>query len=287
MPLVIGVRFNPATKVYYFDPNGLRDLEAGESVVVNTSRGEEVGKVIIAPQHVSDDKIVGRLKAVKRRAVALDLMQLAYYRYREQEALERCRRKVEEHNLPMKVVRAEYNYDGKRLLFFFTAEKRVDFRKLVQNLARSFKARIELRQIGVRDEAKLMGGVGKCGRCLCCSTWLTDFAPVSIRMAKQQNLPLSPMEISGVCGRLLCCLAYEKDLYIEAKKKLPKYGAIVDTPHGRGKVVQVNVLKEAVQVRLENQITVEVSHQELVAPPQREQPEAKRPRRKRRKRPRR
>ena len=286
MPLVVGVRFNPATKVYYFDPSGLEDLRAGESVVVETSRGEAVGKIIIAPQQVDKAEIVGRLKAVKRRAAAMDLVQLSYFRYREKEALERCRQKVEQHNLPMKMVRAEYNYDGKRLLFFFTAEKRVDFRKLVQDLARSFKARIELRQIGVRDEAKLMGGVGKCGRSLCCSTWLTDFQPVSIKMAKQQDLPLSPMEISGVCGRLLCCLAYEKDYYVEAKRKLPKRGATVDTPHGRGKVVQVNVIKQAVHVRLDNQATVEVSPEELAIHAG-EQPAAGRTRRRRRKRPKR
>jgi cell fate regulator YaaT (PSP1 superfamily) len=265
MPLIVGVRFNPATKVYYFDPTGLEDLAVGEAVVVDTARGEEVGKVIIAPCQVSDREIVGRLKAVKRRASAVDLTQAAYFRYREEEALARCREKVQEHKLPMKLVRAEYSYNGTRLVIFFAAEKRVDFRSLVQDLARSFKARIELRQIGVRDEAKLMGAIGKCGRSLCCATWLTEFNPVSIKMAKEQDLPLSPMEISGVCGRLLCCLAYEKDQYSEAKRMLPKRGATVTTPHGLGRVVQVNVIKESVLVELESQVTVEVSQEELSA----------------------
>lgn len=279
MPLVIGVRFNPATKVYYFDPSGFSDLTVGEYVVVETARGEEAGMVVIAAHEVSSQDIVGRLKSVKRKASALDLMQMAYYRYREEDALLRCREKVQEHKLPMKVVRAEFNYDGSRLVFFFTAEKRVDFRKLVQDLARSFKARIELRQIGVRDEAKLMGGMGRCGQSLCCTTWLTEFSPVSIKMAKQQDLPLSPMEISGVCGRLLCCLAYEDEQYAQVKGKLPKRGAVIDTPHGRGKVVQINVVKEAVEVELESQMTVEVTHQELA---EFDRPKKKSPSRRRR-----
>jgi cell fate regulator YaaT (PSP1 superfamily) len=287
MPLVIGVRFNPATKVYYFDPAGFKDLEVGEYVVVETARGEEVGKVLIAPHQVDDRDIVGRLKGVRRRATALDLTQMAFYRFKEQDALMRCQDKVLEHKLPMKVVRAEYNYDGSRLVFFFTAEKRVDFRKLVQDLARSFRARIELRQIGVRDEAKLIGGMGKCGRKLCCTTWLTEFSPVSIKMAKQQDLPLSPMEISGVCGRLLCCLAYENRQYAEVKEKLPRRGATIDTPHGPGRVVQVNVVKETVQVELENQVAVELSQEELDAvgqpvPPTRDRRQGRRRRRRRR-----
>jgi cell fate regulator YaaT (PSP1 superfamily) len=195
----------------------------------------------------------------------VDLTQMAYYQYKEQDALTRCQQKVQDHDLPMKVVRAEYNYDGSRVLFFFTAEKRVDFRKLVRDLARSFRARVELRQVGVRDEAKLIGGIGKCGRLLCCVTWLTEFSPVSIKMAKQQDLPLSPMEISGLCGRLLCCLSYERDYYLEMKKNLPKRGEVIDTPHGRGKVTDINVIKESVQVELESQVTVEVSGQDLRA----------------------
>jgi cell fate regulator YaaT (PSP1 superfamily) len=265
MPLVVGIRFNPANKVYYFDPSGFEDLKPGEYAVVETARGEEVGKVVIPPREVSDEEIVSRLKNVSRRATALDLTQMAYYQHKEQAAVARCKEKIQEHDLPMKIVRAEYNYDGSRLVFFFASEKRVDFRKLVQDLARAFRARIELRQIGVRDEAKLMGGIGKCGLALCCHTWLTDFNPVSIKLAKQQDLPLSPMEISGVCGRLLCCLAYEKEHYVEMKGRLPKFGDVIDTPHGRGRVVEVNVIKESVNVELESQMTIEVSHQELMA----------------------
>lgn len=281
MPLIVGVRFNPATKVYYFDPAGLEDLIVGEQVIVETARGEEIGKVIIAPRQVSDAEIVGRLKSVCRRASALELTQLSFYRHKEQEALDRCREKVMEHNLPMKVVRAEYNYNGRYLVFFFTAEKRIDFRDLVQDLTRSFKARIELRQIGVRDEAKLTGGIGKCGLELCCTAWLSEFDPVSIRMAKLQDLPLSPMEISGVCGRLLCCLAYEQDHYAETKKRLPKRGDLLDTAQGRGKVIDVNAIKETVQVELESQVTVEVSYEQVVTPPE---PQAEAPSTRRRKR---
>lgn len=284
MPLIVGVRFNPASKVYYFSPIGFENLEAGEHVVVETARGEEVGKVVIPPSQVSKKEIVGTLKDVVRQATAVDLTQMAYHRYREREALERCQEKALQHNLPMKIVRAEYNYDGSRLLFFFAAEKRVDFRKLVQDLARSFRARIELRQIGVRDEAKLMGGLGRCGRMLCCATWLTEFNPVSIKMAKQQDLPLSPMEISGICGRLLCCLAYENQYYIDVMGQLPKRGKTIDTPHGPGKVVQVNAITETVQVELESQSIVEVTRQELEAMDQAQAQASTRRRRRRRRR---
>ena len=272
MPLVIGVRFNPAGKVYYFDPAGFEDLKPGEYVIVETARGEEAGRVVITPQQVSDEEIVKRLKGISRRASAVDLAQMTYYRYKEMDALVRCQQKVEEHKMPMKIVRAEYNYDGSRLVFFFAAEKRVDFRELVQDLARSFRARIELRQIGVRDEAKLLGGIGRCGLTLCCATWLVEYSPVSIKMAKLQDLPLSPMDISGVCGRLLCCLSYESDSYAAAKEMLPARGKVIDTPHGRGTVTQVDVIKETVYVELENAAIVEVSHEELLtmtqAPPE-------------------
>ncbi len=283
MPLVVGVRFNPAGKVYYFDPTGYEDLKPGEYVIVETSRGEEAGRIVIPPQQVSDEEIVRRLKGITRRATALELTQMSYYRYREKDALVRCQQKVDEHNLPMKMVRAEYTYDGSRLVFFFAAEKRVDFRRLVQDLARSFRARIELRQIGVRDEAKLMGGIGRCGLTLCCSTWLPEFSPVSIKMAKLQDLPLSPMDISGVCGRLLCCLAYESDSYAEIKEMLPKRGKVIDTPHGRGTVIQVDAIRETVSVELDNQAVVEISHEELQTASE-SPPEASRHRRRRRQR---
>jgi cell fate regulator YaaT (PSP1 superfamily) len=265
MPRIVGIRFSPAGKIYYFDPTGFQEVRMGEFLVVETSRGEEVGRVVIPPCDVDDEEVTKRLKSVRRRATALDLTQMVFYRRKEHQALARCQEKVHEHNLPMKMVRAEYNYDGSRLVFFFAAEKRVDFRSLVQDLARSFRARIELRQIGVRDEAKLLGGMGRCGRALCCATWLTEFNPVSIKMAKLQDLPLSPMDISGVCGRLLCCLAYESDQYASAKEELPKVGKVVNTPHGQGKVVGVNAIKETVQVELEGQLSIEVSRQELLA----------------------
>jgi cell fate regulator YaaT (PSP1 superfamily) len=267
MRVVIGVRFNTASKVYYFDPTGVENVTVGDYVVVETARGEEIGRVVIPPSEVSDQAVVGQLKSVQRQATALDLTQMTYYRCREQEALARCEEKVLEHGLVMKAVRAEYNYDGSRLVFFFTAENRVDFRHLVQDLARTFQARIELRQIGVRDEAKMMGGIGKCGLHLCCATWLTEFNPVSIKMAKHQDLPLSPMEISGVCGRLLCCLAYEDDQYIQMQAELPKRGATVQTAHGPGKVVQTNIIKGTLHVELENEAVVEVVYEGAAAPP--------------------
>ncbi len=263
MPKVVGIRFKPVSKIYYFDPHGFEDLEAGDYVVVETARGREVGRVSTVPSEISDEEVVGQLKPVVRRATAWDLVQMQTFRDREQEALARCREKVAEYNLPMKMVKAEYSFDGSRLVFYFTAEKRVDFRLLVRDLAKIFRTRIELRQIGVRDEAKLLGGLGPCGRPLCCSSYLCEFSPVSIKMAKQQDLPLSPMEISGLCGRLLCCLAYENDHYCETKQKLPKVGEMIVTQHGRGKVVGLNVLKEAVEVELESEVTVEVAVSEV------------------------
>jgi len=265
MPLVIGVRFHPATKIYFFDAAGFEDMAAGEEVVVETARGEEVGRAIVAPHEVTDAEIVSRLRPIVRRASPVDLTQMTFYRNKEQEALVKCREKVREHKLPMKLVRAEYSYNGRHLVVFFTSEKRVDFRDLVQELARTFKARIELRQVGVRDEAKLLGGIGKCGLTLCCSTWLADFHPVSIKMAKQQDLPLSPMEISGVCGRLLCCLAYEENHYAETKKRLPRRGDVIDTPRGKGRVVGVNAVKESVQVELESGVVFEHTGEEQPA----------------------
>jgi cell fate regulator YaaT (PSP1 superfamily) len=279
MPLIVGVRFNPAGKIYYFDPKDQHDVQVKEHVVVETSRGEEVGLVVIPPREVPEDEVTRRLKPILRKASPLDLTQMAYYKYKEQDALLRCQEQVLEHNLPMKLIRAEYNYDGTRLVFFFASEKRVDFRKLVQDLARSFRARIELRQVGVRDEAKLMGGIGRCGLALCCSTWLTDFSPVSIKMAKLQDLPLSPMDISGLCGRLLCCLSYESDQYAQAKEQLPRVGKTIDTPHGPGKVVEVNIVKETVQVELETQVIVEITQEELTTA---DEPPGQRPKRRRR-----
>jgi cell fate regulator YaaT (PSP1 superfamily) len=254
MSKVVGVKFRNSAKVYYFSPNDLEDLEPGEYVIVETVRGQEAGTVAFAAREVAEKEIPGRLKGVLRRATALDLTQMERYQQKEAGALCRCRRKVAEHRLPMKVIRAEYNFDGSYLTFYFVAEKRVDFRALVKELAHIFQARIELRQVGVRDEVRLLGGYGLCGRPHCCSTWMTEFRPISIRMAKQQNLPLSPMEISGVCGRLLCCLAYENDFYGEVRKRMPRRGSQVQTPHGVGQVVGLNFLQESVDVRLEGDL---------------------------------
>ncbi len=262
---VVGVRFRRATKVYYFDPGALRDLTPGDDVIVETSRGREMGRVIVGPQEIDNQEIIGELKAVERRATPADRLEALRYQRREAAALKSCREMAATRALPMKVVGAEYNYDGTRLVFSFTSEKRVDFRDLVRDLAKTFRARIELRQIGVRDEAKFLGGVGTCGRELCCRAWMGDFNPVSIKMAKHQDLPLSPMEISGQCGRLLCCLEFEDSYYVEIKGRLPKVGHSVVTADGPGKVVGVNALKETVRVQLESDAIVEVSAEDLAA----------------------
>jgi len=263
MPEVVGVRFRGAGKIYYFNPTGFEDLEVGTYVVVDTARGEDVGQVVVTPKQVADDKVVGQLKGILRRAEPWDLLQMQHFRDREEQALEKCRQKIAEHGLPMKVIKAEYNFDGSRLVFYFTAEKRVDFRKLVKELAKIFRSRIELKQVGVRDEAKMISDLGRCGRPLCCASFLCEFNPVSIKMAKQQDLPLSPMEISGICGRLLCCLAYENDYYAEVKERFPKVGDVVVTPSGSGKVTGINVLKETLSVELDSEATIEISAKEL------------------------
>ena len=258
MPKIVGVRFKPVSKIYHFDPAGFEDLDIGDYVIVETARGREVGEVAIAPKEVPEDKVASKLKGIVRRAEPWDLVQMEHYRCLESKALERCREKVAEYGLPMKIVKAEYNFDGSHLVFYFIAEKRVDFRDLVRDLDQTFQAKIELRQDGVRDEAKLMGGLGPCGRPLCCISFLSEFSPVSIKMAKQQDLPLSPTEISGLCGRLLCCLAYENEYYAEVKEELPRVGSKVDTPYGPSKVTGVNTLKETVNVELESEVTIEI-----------------------------
>jgi len=263
MPKIVGIRFKPASKIYYFDPAGFEDLKAGDYVIVETTRGREAGEVAIAPKEVPEDKVVSQLKGIVRRAKPWDLVQMEHYRCLAPQTLEVGLEKVAEYGLPMKMVKAEYNFDGSLLVFYFVAEKRVDFRDLVRDLAKTFKAKIELRQVGVRDEAKLMGGLGRCGRPLCCVSFLSEFSPVSIRMAKQQDLPLSPTEISGLCGRLLCCLTYENEYYAEVKKRLPQVGKKVNTPYGPGKVTGVNVLKETINVELESEVTVEVPAEDV------------------------
>jgi cell fate regulator YaaT (PSP1 superfamily) len=250
MPTVIGIRFKDSGKTYFFDPNGHTTLDQGDHVIVETVRGPELAKVAYTPREAMPDEIVGELKPVLRRAEPADFERMRLLNARHDEVLARCGEKIREHGLPMRLVKAEYSFDGSRLTFYFTAEKRVDFRMLVRDLARAFRTRIELRQIGPRDEAKLLGGIGPCGRLLCCATFLPDYARVSIKMAKDQDLPLNPTKISGVCGRLLCCLSYEHDQYVQVKAALPRRGAWVQTPDGPGEVVSVNVLKETVIVSL-------------------------------------
>lgn len=257
MPIVCGVKFKGTCKAYYFSPGDVTDLKINDYVVVETSRGKEMGLVTLPLRQVDDKKIVGQLKPILRRATPLDLLDAQGFQRQQPQALATCREHVERSGLPMKVVDAEYNFDGSRLTFYFAAEDRVDFRDLVRDLAHVFKTRIELRQIGVRDEAKILGGLGRCGRALCCATWLSEFYPVSIRMAKAQDLPLSPEEISGQCGRLLCCLGYENSYYQEVKGRFPKVGKFLQTPLGTGKVIKVSALRETVTVLFDDGSTAE------------------------------
>jgi cell fate regulator YaaT (PSP1 superfamily) len=263
MPKIVGIRFRPVSKIYHFDPAGFEDLEVGDYVIVETARGREAGRIAIAPKEVPEEEVINKLKGIVRRAEPWDLVQMEHYRCLEPKTLETCREKVAEYGLPMKMVKAEYSFDGCLLVLYFVAEKRVDFRDLVRDLAKTFKTKIELKQVGVRDEAKLIGGLGRCGRPLCCISFLSEFHPVSIKMAKQQDLPLSPTEISGLCGRLLCCLTYENEHYTEVKKKLPRVGEKVNTPYGSGRVSGVNVLKETVSVELESEATIEIPAKDL------------------------
>ncbi len=250
MAQVIGVRLKRAGKVYYFDPAGIA-VAVGDQVVVETIRGLEIGRVVIAPDQVIAERITEPLNPILRKAEEADLKKVAEQSAQEQETLATCRQYIERYNLPMKLLSCEGNLDDSRLTFYFSAEGRVDFRDLVKELALVFKKKVELRQIGPRDEAKLLGGIGQCGRVLCCTTYLCEFDPISIKMAKEQDLPLNPMKISGVCGRLLCCLAYENGQYQEMKARLPGAGQKVSTPSGPGSVVWSNPLKETVVVEMQ------------------------------------
>jgi len=247
MTRVVGIRFKRAGRVYYFDP-GEHLLELDELVIVETSKGIELGKVVIGTTQVAESEVTEPLKPVLRKATPEDVDKQQSFKAREAGALEKCRERVKHFGLPMKLIGAEYNFDGSRLVFTFTAEGRVDFRQLVRDLACIFRTRIELRQVGVRDEAKQLTGYGRCGRPLCCSAFLDDFTSVSIKMAKEQELPLNPMKISGLCGRLLCCLGYENKAYCELKQSLPRVGEQVVTPYGTGRVVAVNILRQLVTV---------------------------------------
>jgi cell fate regulator YaaT (PSP1 superfamily) len=261
---VVGVRFKKAGKIYYFDPGDLK-IPTGEYVIVETVRGIEYGKVVINKKQVDENDVVLPLKKVIRIAEPKDKLIVEENKKAAQEAYEICLKKVEEHGLEMKLVDVEYTFDRNKVIFYFTADGRVDFRELVKDLAAIFRTRIELRQIGVRDEAKMLGGIGPCGRMLCCSTFLGDFDPVSIKMAKDQNLSLNPTKISGLCGRLMCCLKYENDEYETAKEQLPDLGEYIETPHGLGKVVGLNILERVLQVELtERERVVEYTIDELI-----------------------
>lgn len=257
MAEIVGVRFKKAGKVYYFDPAGI-ELEVNDYVVVETARGLEMGYVVISPKQVLVSEITTPLKPIVRKAEEEDIKHVQEIASKEEEALAECGKLIAESNLSMKLLSAQYNLDESRLTFFFSAEERVDFRELVRKLTNRFKTRVELRQVGPRDEAKLAGGFGRCGRPLCCMSFLSEFAPVSIRMAKEQALPLNPMKISGLCGRLLCCLGYESEQYQTMKGRLPREGQRVSTPMGVASVVGSNPLKETVSVELESGATVEL-----------------------------
>ncbi len=245
---VIGVRFRHVGKIYYFDPKDYPICE-GDHVIVETARGVEYGFVVLGPREVSEEKVIQPLKSVIRVATPKDDAREENNRKKEKEAFQICLKKIREHNLDMKLIEAEYTFDNNKVLFYFTADGRIDFRELVKDLAAVFKTRIELRQIGVRDETKILGGIGICGRPLCCHTFLSEFAPVSIKMAKEQNLSLNPTKISGVCGRLMCCLKNEQETYEYLNKKLPAVGDYVTTPDGlKGEVSSVNVLRQLVKV---------------------------------------
>ncbi|MFI3115777.1 MAG: stage 0 sporulation family protein [Clostridia bacterium] len=249
MASVIGVRFKKVGKIYYFNPTDLK-ISIGENVIVETTRGVEFGEVVISNREVK--KVSGELKKVVRIATKKDVDTYENNKKKEQEAYDVCVEKIKKHKIDMNLISAEYTFDESKILFYFTAEGRVDFRDLVKDLAGVFRTRIELRQIGVRDKSKMVGGLGICGRALCCSTFLDDFQPVSINMAKDQGLSLNPVKISGTCGRLMCCLKYEQDVYEDLNAVAPPYGSIVKTPNGKGMVIENQILKRSVRVKLED-----------------------------------
>ena len=250
MAEVIGVRFKEVGKVYYFDPNGIQ-MKKGDMAIVETARGVECGEVAMENREIEDKDIVHPLKKMIRKATQGDLKKVEENRKKERHAFEICEKKILDHKLEMKLVDVVYTFDNNKILFYFTADGRVDFRELVKDLASVFRTRIELRQIGVRDEAKMMGGLGICGRPFCCTSFLGEFQPVSIKMAKEQGLSLNPVKISGTCGRLMCCLKYEQAAYSDLLRTTPKNGAVVNTPEGRGVVVDVNLLTGMLKVRMD------------------------------------
>ncbi|MBR3784852.1 MAG: stage 0 sporulation family protein [Firmicutes bacterium] len=249
MVKVAGVRFKSAGKVYFFDP-GEFQVEINDPVIVETARGLEFGTVTMGITDIKEGDVVQPLKKIVRMATDEDIRRHNENEKKKAKAMAQCQEKVDKHGLEMKLIDVEYTFDNNKIIFYFTADGRVDFRELVKDLASVFKMRIELRQIGVRDEAKMLGGIGSCGRSLCCNSWLADFEPVSIKMAKVQNLSLNPTKISGICGRLMCCLKYENDVYMELRKGMPDNGEKVKTKDGMGKVVDTNILESKVRVRL-------------------------------------
>ena len=251
MKRIIGVRFKRLGKIYFFDPKWL-EVKKGESVIVETAQGEEIAEVVVPNRMIEEEKVVAPLKKVLRLASPRDIKHAEECKKKEKEAFELCNKKIKEHNLQMTLTDVEYKFDNSKILFYFTADGRVDFRDLVKDLAAIYKTRIELRQIGVRDEVKRIGGNGVCGRELCCCSFLSDFETVSIKMAKEQNISLNQSKISGNCGRLMCCLKYEQEVYEEKLKKLPNIGAIVKTPDGKGEVEGLETLKETVKVRIKD-----------------------------------
>lgn len=255
--VIVGIRFRPAGRIYYFDPQE-QAFQTGQYVIVETIRGVEAGRVVIASKKMAESDLSDPLKPVLRLASEDELRMMLSFKSKEKDALVICADRVKQHKLPMKLVESEYTFDGSRLTFYFTADERVDFRSLVRDLAATFRTRIELRQIGARDQAKLQGGIGPCGKTLCCSSWIKEFGIVSIKMAKEQGLPLNPSKISGVCGRLLCCLSYENENYIQAKQQMPQIGTFLQTPSGTGKVVSINVPQNSVEVMLESGVTIQV-----------------------------
>ena len=276
---VVGIRFKKAGKIYYFDPVDT-GVEVGDHVIVETVRGLEYGTVVIGAREVEENKLVSQLKPVMRKATEQDALKVQENKVREKEAFNICLRKIAKHGLPMRLIDVEFTFDVNKIIFYFTADGRIDFRELVKDLASVFRTRIELRQIGVRDEAKMLGGIGSCGRPLCCATFLGDFEPVSIRMAKDQNLSLNPAKISGVCGRLMCCLKFEQDHYESTLKRMPKtgcgkrsvperveapkVGVMVVTPLGEGRVMGVNRAMRTASVQLTPDNTIQVEWDEIV-----------------------
>src|SRR6056297_60308 len=263
MYTVVGVRFKKSVKIYYFDPGNI-ELEAGDFVIVETARGIEYGKVVLGKKEVTEEEIVAPLKDVMRKATLKDKEKHEENQRLEEEAYDICLKKIDKHGLPMKLIDVEYTFDHNKIIFYFTADGRVDFRELVKDLARIFKTRIELRQIGVRDEAKMIGGLGPCGRRTCCDTFLRDFDPISIQLAKDQELALNPAKISGLCGRLMCCLKYENEYYEEITKKMPEVGEKITLSNGsKAKVVNHNLIKQEVKLKNKDGDLIKFSLEEI------------------------